>query len=53
MVIATGQSGHPFSQYYDNMAEVWARGDMIPMSMHDEDARAGSVGVLILKPEAE
>ena len=51
MIIATGQSGHPFSQYYDHLSDLWARGDMIPMSMDDDDARAGAVGIMILRPE--
>ena len=51
MMMATGQSGHPFSRYYDHLASLWARGDMIPMSMKDEDAAAGAVGVMILRPE--
>jgi penicillin amidase len=51
MMIATGQSGHPFSRYYDHLAGLWARGDMIPMSMSDEDAAAGAVGVMVLRPE--
>ncbi|MEM6621689.1 MAG: penicillin acylase family protein [Pseudomonadota bacterium] len=50
MIIATGQSGHPFSQYYDHLSELWARGDMIPMSMSDDDARAGSLGTMTLVP---
>ena len=37
-----------------HLAEAWARGDMIPMSMSDQDALAGSVGVLnVLPKEAE
>jgi penicillin amidase len=51
MMIATGQSGHPFSRWYDNLAGLWARGDTIPMSMNDEEAAAGAVGVMILRPE--
>ena len=51
MIIATGQSGHPFSKYYDHLSDLWARGEMIPMSMDDDDARAGAVGVMILRPE--
>ncbi|MDH3667043.1 MAG: penicillin acylase family protein [Paracoccaceae bacterium] len=50
MVISTGQSGHPFSRYYDHLAELWARGDMIPMSMDDEEAAAGAIGVMTLRP---
>jgi penicillin amidase len=51
MMIATGQSGHPFSRYYDHLAGLWARGDMIPMSMSDEDAAAGAIGVMMLQPQ--
>jgi penicillin amidase len=50
MVIATGQSGHPFSRFYDHLAGLWARGDMIPMSMSDQDAMAGALGVTTLTP---
>ncbi|MEM9138848.1 MAG: penicillin acylase family protein, partial [Pseudomonadota bacterium] len=50
MIIATGQSGHPFSRYYDHMAERWARGDMVAMSMDDSDARAGALGTITLEP---
>ena len=31
MIISTGESGHPFSRRYDDLGELWARGDMIPM----------------------
>lgn len=51
MMISTGQSGHPFSRFYDNLAGPWARGGMIPMSMSDQDAAAGAVGVMVLRPE--
>ncbi len=52
MVISTGQSGHPFSKYYDHLSEIWARGDMIPMSLSKDDVRAGAVGVMTLTPGA-
>jgi penicillin amidase len=50
MIASTGQSGHPFSRWYDHFAGLWARGDTIPMSMSDEDAAAGAVGVMLLRP---
>ncbi|MEM7188390.1 MAG: penicillin acylase family protein [Pseudomonadota bacterium] len=50
MIISTGQSGHPFSTYYDHLSGMWARGDMIPMSLSDEDARAGALGIMELTP---
>ncbi len=53
MIISTGQSGHPFSNYYDHLADVWARGGMIPMSMQDDDARAGALGIIELTPKQE
>ncbi|MEM9046346.1 MAG: penicillin acylase family protein [Pseudomonadota bacterium] len=49
-MISTGQSGHPFSRWYDHLADLWARGDMIPMSMSDQEARAGAVGITTLRP---
>ena len=53
MIISTGQSGHPFSKFYDHLAEIWANGGMIPMSMDDADARAGALGVIELLPSGE
>ena len=52
-IISTGQSGHPFSRWYDHLSELWARGGMISMSMNDEDAQAGAVGTMILAREEE
>lgn len=52
MMISTGESGHPFSRWYDHLATLWARGDTIPMSMDDADARTGSVGTMALRPGA-
>ena len=49
-VISTGQSGHPFSRYYDDLGELWRRGEYIPMTLDPELARAGAVGVTVLKP---
>ena len=49
-VLSTGQSGHPFSRFYDNLADDWARGDVIPMSRDPEDIRTGAVGVMRLTP---
>lgn len=49
-VISTGQSGHPLSRYYDNLGELWRRGEYIPMSLDPALARAAAVGVTILDP---
>ncbi|MCL5775889.1 penicillin acylase family protein [Limibaculum sp. FT325] len=50
MIVSTGQSGHPFSRHYDDLGDLWARGDMIPMSMQDDEARAGGIGTMTLVP---
>ncbi len=49
-VISTGQSGHPLSRYYDDLGELWRRGEYIPMSLDPALARAGAVGVTVLEP---
>ncbi|CAM4141081.1 penicillin acylase family protein [Palleronia rufa] len=49
-IISTGQSGHPLSRYYDDLGELWRRGEYIPMSLDPELARAGAVGVTRLTP---
>lgn len=49
-VIATGQSGHPLSQRYDDLSELWRRGDYLPMSLNPDDARGGALGVTSLIP---
>ena len=52
-VISTGQSGHPFSRFYDNLGERWRRGEYIPMSLDPALADAGSAGVMMLMPGAQ
>ncbi len=49
-VISTGQSGHPFSRHYDDLAGLWRRGEYVSMSLDPELARAASVGVTRLEP---
>ena len=49
-VTATGQSGHPLSRYYDDLSELWRRGEYIPMSLDPALARAAAVGVTVLEP---
>jgi penicillin amidase len=49
-IIATGQSGHPLSRFYDDMGEHWRRGEYTPMSLDADLARAGAVGTSILSP---
>jgi len=49
-VISTGQSGHPLSRHYDDLGELWRRGEYTPMSLDPELARAASVGITRLVP---
>ena len=50
-VISTGQSGHLLSRHYDDLGELWRRGEYVPMSLDPDLARAASVGVTILRPQ--
>lgn len=50
-VTSTGQSGHPLSRHYDDLAQLWRRGEYIPMSLDQELARAAAVGVTWLRPQ--
>ncbi|MGL4234442.1 penicillin acylase family protein [Tabrizicola sp.] len=49
-ISATGQSGHPLSRHYDDLGELWRRGEYIPMSLDPELARAAAAGVMVLTP---
>jgi len=52
-VTATGQSGHMLSRHYDDLGELWRRGEYVPMSLDPELARAAAVGTTTLVPRAE
>ncbi|EAQ25103.1 penicillin acylase family protein [Roseovarius sp. 217] len=52
-IIATGQSGHFLSRYYDNLSQLWRRGEYIPMSLDPDLARAAAVGITILRPDGQ
>ncbi|MDW4497797.1 penicillin acylase family protein [Sulfitobacter sp. D35] len=49
-VTSTGQSGHPLSRHYDDLAQLWRRGEYIPMSLDEGLARAAAVGVTVIRP---
>lgn len=49
-IISTGQSGHPLSAHYDDLGEIWRRGEYIPMSLDPSLARAAAVGITHLVP---
>ena len=49
-ITSTGQSGHFLSRHYEDMAQLWRRGEYVPMSLDQNLARAASVGVTTLIP---
>ena len=49
-ILATGQSGHFLSRYYDDMAQLWRRGEYVPMSLDEDLARAAAVGITTITP---
>ncbi|MEY4696737.1 MAG: hypothetical protein RIT14_1165 [Pseudomonadota bacterium] len=49
-ITSTGQSGHPLSRFYDDLGELWRRGEYVPMSLDPALARAAAVGVTVLTP---
>ena len=51
-ITATGQSGHPLSRHYDDLSELWRRGEYIPMSLDPALARAAAAGITWLQPRA-
>ena len=51
-ILSTGQSGHPLSRFYDDLGELWRRGEYIPMSLDPDLARAAAVGITTLTPAA-
>ena len=52
-IISTGQSGHPLSRHYDDLSELWRRGEYIPMSLDPDLARAAATGISVLTPVAK
>ncbi|MEZ5725728.1 MAG: penicillin acylase family protein [Paracoccaceae bacterium] len=49
-IIASGQSGHPFSSHYDDLAVRWRRGEYLTMSLDPDLARAAPAGVTRILP---
>ena len=49
-ILSTGQSGHPLSRHYDDLGDLWRRGEYIPMTLDPDLARGGAVGVTQLLP---
>ncbi|MEM7722019.1 MAG: penicillin acylase family protein [Pseudomonadota bacterium] len=49
-VTSTGQSGNPLSRHYDDLGELWRRGEYVPMTLDPDLARAGNIGIAVLTP---
>ncbi|WP_386176775.1 penicillin acylase family protein [Sulfitobacter sp. R86518] len=45
-----GQSGHPLSQFYDNLFPSWIQGEYLTMSTDLSLARGGASGISRLTP---
>ena len=50
-VLSTGQSGHFLSRHYDDLAQLWRRGEYIPMSLDTDLARAAATGITRIAPK--
>src|SRR5690606_26796311 len=46
----TGQSGHPYSEHYDDMLEPWSTFQYKPMLWSREQVEAAKVSTLVLNP---
>jgi penicillin G amidase len=51
-VIAGGQSGNPLSPHYDDLFELWQRGEGVPIARSHEAVVAATVNRLVLRPRA-
>ena len=51
-IAATGQSGHPLSPHYRDLAELWAAGKTVSMTRDPKIYRQNAEGRLRLQPEA-
>lgn len=49
-IISTGQSGNVMSPHYDDLADIWAQLDYVPMVTKPENYRRDASGRFVLKP---
>jgi penicillin amidase len=49
-VHTTGESGHPYSQHYDDMIDLWCNMEYYPMLWTREQVESATVSRLILNP---
>ncbi len=51
-VAATGQSGHPLSPHYRDLADLWAAGETVSMARDPASHLDDALGRLVLRPRA-
>jgi penicillin amidase len=49
-IIATGQSGHPLSHFYDDQLPLYREGESIRLQKTEEELKAEAIGILVFKP---
>ena len=52
-ILPTGQSGHIISRHYDDLGQLWRRGEYITMSLDLDLARAASTGTTKIIPASK
>ena len=52
-ITSTGQSGHFLSPHYDDLGQLWRRGEYVPMTLDLNLARAAAVGITRLIPKTD
>ncbi|MDD3444489.1 MAG: penicillin acylase family protein, partial [Zavarzinia sp.] len=50
-VIATGQSGNPYSPHWDDLAPLWAAGAYVEIPTREDAVRAAARATRVLRPE--
>ena len=52
-VVSTGQSGHPLSRHYDDLGQLWRRGEYWRMSLDKSLIKSGAIGTTKLLPKPD
>ena len=45
------KSGHFLSRHYDDLGNLWRRGEYIPMSLDPKLAKGASIGITTISPQ--
>ena len=52
-ILPTGQSGNPFSEHYDDQADMYVKGEFRKMMMNEKEIKGTSKSLLTFKPTQE